>query len=115
MNALSPFLFVDRPCDETLHWLSQRLSQGGLRLMQTFDLQDARPRIEDCPCPHHGTSRCDCQMVVVLVYGNAAEPATLILHGHDGQTWLSLIDTPLQHPATSIQTSIERALQANFP
>jgi hypothetical protein len=35
-------------------------------------------------------------MVVVLVYGKAAEPATLILHGNDGQTWVSIAGDPQQ-------------------
>jgi hypothetical protein len=52
-------------------------------------------------------------MVVLLVYGNAEEPVTLILHGNDGQTWLSIVNNPLQHAAPSIQSSIEQALQLN--
>lgn len=111
MNALSPFLSVDRSCEETLQWLSQRLSRAGFRTLQTFDLHDARFAVTDCACPHHGTDQCDCQMVVVLIYGKAEEPATLMLHGNDGQTWLSLVDTPLQHPDPSLQSSIEQALQ----
>ncbi|MFH1906685.1 MAG: hypothetical protein ABIL11_04750 [Chloroflexota bacterium] len=58
---------------------------------------------------------CDCQMVVLLVYGSAPEPATLILHGNDGQTWLSLVNTPAQHADPSLQSSIEQALEANLP
>jgi hypothetical protein len=111
MNALSPFLSVNRSCDETLQWLSQRLSRAGLRLLQTFDLHDVRYAITDCGCPHHGTDQCDCQMVVLLIYGEAIEPATLILHGNDGQTSLSLVNTPLQHADPSLLASIEQALQ----
>lgn len=111
MNALSPFLSVDRSCGETLLWLNQCLSRAGLRMLQTFDLHDARFQITGCTCPHHGTSQCDCQMIVLLIYGKADEPAALILHGNDGQTSLSLVDTPLQHADPALQASIEQALQ----
>jgi hypothetical protein len=50
-------------------------------------------------------------MIVLLIYGKADEPATLILHGNDGQASLSLVDTPLQHVDASLQLSIEQALE----
>ena len=81
--------------------------------MQTFDLHSARHVLEDCPCPHHATSECDCQMVILLVYGKSEGPVTLILHGNDGQTWLSLVNNFLQHTDASIRSTIERALQPN--
>ncbi len=110
MNASPPFPTIDRSCDETLRWLSGRLTQRGLRVMQTFDLQNARLPLEDCTCPHHGTEDCDCQMVVVLVYGDAAQPATLMLHGHDGQTWISLVDRPDQAADPALEAAIRNAL-----
>jgi hypothetical protein len=111
MTALTSFLSVDGTCDETLPCLRQRLSRKGLRVLQTFDLHDTRLGLEECPCPHHGTEKCDCQMVVLLVYGDTAEPATVILHSNDGQTWLSLVSTPAQHVDPSLQSAIEQALQ----
>jgi hypothetical protein len=69
-------------CGEALQWTSQTLTQNGLRVIQTFDLNTARHTLEDCSCPHHGTSECDCQMVVLLVYGETGGPVTLILHGY---------------------------------
>jgi hypothetical protein len=38
----------------------------------------------------------------------------LMLHGHDSQTWLSIVNNSLQHAAPSIQLSIERALQLDL-
>lgn len=87
---MSPFLTVSRTCDQTLPWVNQQLLKAGLRTVQTFDLHTARAALHDCECPHHGTDQCDCQMVVLLVYGKMEEPATLILHGNDGTTWLSI-------------------------
>jgi len=111
MNTLTSFLSVNRSGDDVLDWLCHSLPRQGLRVLRTFDLHDARGEINNCPCPHHGTNHCDCQMVVLLVYGNEEEPVTLMLHGNDGQTWLSIVNNSLQHPAPSIQLSIEQALQ----
>lgn len=87
---ISPFLTVNLTCEITLPWVSHQLLKAGLRSVQTFDLHTARAALHDCDCPHHGTDQCDCQMVVLLVYGKMDEPATLILHGNDGTTWLSI-------------------------
>jgi hypothetical protein len=35
---------------------------------------------------------CDCQMVVLLVYGKENLPVSLVAHGHNGQTWFSLVE-----------------------
>lgn len=110
MNSPSSLLCVDYPCDQALDWLTRSLTQEGLHVLPTFDLHDARVNPEECPCPHHGTKECDCQMMVVLVYGQAEQPATLVLHGSDGQTWLSIINTPLQHADAQIKSAIEQAL-----
>ena len=113
MNSVSPFLSVDGSCDYAVQWLSRSLSRAGLRVLQTFDLQDARLAVGDCACPHHGTTECDCQMLVLLVYGEALQPTTLILHSNDGRTSFSLVNTPAQQADESIRTAIEKALQSN--
>ena len=109
-NMLSPLLSVSQTCDKATKWLEQLLSQNGFRVMQTFDLHEARHGFEDCPCPHHGTDQCDCQMVILLVYGNTSEPVTLILHGYDGQTWISLADRPGLQVDTKTVIAIQRVL-----
>ena len=108
---ISPFLSVNHSCDEALQWTKKLLLQAGLRPIQTFDLHTARVGLQDCPCPNHGTNECDCQMVVLLVYGKAVEPATLILHGNDGQTWLSIADNPRQRADVKLITAIQQALE----
>jgi hypothetical protein len=50
-------------------------------------------------------------MVVLLVYGEVAEPVTLILHGNDGQTWVSVADSPSQQTDKKLITSIRQALE----
>ena len=103
---ISPFLSVNRTCDEALQWTKKQLSQVGLRPIQTFNLHTVRVGLHDCPCPNHGTNECDCQMVVLLVYGKSAEPVTLILHGNDGQTWVSIADDPRQRADVKLITAI---------
>lgn len=87
---ISPFLTVGRTCDQTLPWVQQQLTRAGLRTVQTFDLHAARAALHDCRCPNHGTDQCDCQLLVLLVYGALEEPVSLIMHGNDGQTWISV-------------------------
>ena len=104
------FLTVDLPCDMALQAAKKKLSQSGLRALQTFDLHAARHAQQDCPCPNHGTVDCDCQMVVLMVYGETPEPATLILHGSDGQTRFAIADDPSQRIDKKLVASIKEAL-----
>ena len=104
------FLTVDLPCELALQAAKQKLMQTGLRALQTFELHTARHVQQDCPCPNHGTADCDCQMVVLMVYGETPEPATLILHGSDGQTRFSLADDPSQRADRKLMASIKAAV-----
>lgn len=61
-------------------------------------------------CPNHGAEACDCQMMILLVYGNAAAPATLFLHENDGQTWLSIANEPRQQADSKVLADIKQAL-----
>ena len=110
MNT-SPLLFIDQSCDSALQWTNNQLIRAGLHIVQTFDLHTARLDMENCPCPNHGTNDCDCQMIILLVYGKTSEPATLVLHGNHDQTWLSLVDTSTQRVNLVVKTCIEEALQ----
>jgi hypothetical protein len=110
MAVPDPFLSLNYPSDQSLVWLKERLSAANLYVVQTFDLTTARQGLDDCPCPYHGTDQCDCQMIILFVYSNGAEPATLILHGNGGQTWLSLVERPGQQPAEGTVRSIQMAL-----
>jgi hypothetical protein len=108
--SLFTFLTIDQTCDATLKWANEQLMKAGLRTVQTFDLKDARAGSHDCVCPHHGTPECDCQMVVLLVYGSSNEPATLILHGNQRQTQLSFADMPTGRNNTELAKSIQQQL-----
>ena len=111
----SPFLSVNYPCDKALQWTKKQLLQADLRAVQTFDLHTARVGLHDCLCPNHGTDDCDCQMVVLLIYGKASEPLTLIMHGDDKQTWFSIADDPQQRANLTLMAVIQQALGVNVP
>ena len=106
----SPFLSINRSCDETLQWSKEKLMQADLRLVQTFDLHAARTGLHDCLCPNHGTDECDCQMVVLLVYSNFSTPETLVLHGNVEKTWLSISDTFGSDATSSLTELIKTTL-----
>lgn len=112
MSDSYPFLILELPCNEAIDWVVQQVSCVGLQVIRTFDLQAARHDPADCPCPHHGTVQCDCQMVVMLVYGDNYQPISLVAHCHDGRTWFSLVDTPQQRADPRLEKAIRQALPA---
>ena len=87
----------DQRCDLVVEKVKDKLERRGIRVVPTFNLQVARESQVFCGCPHHGTSQCDCQYMVLLAYGpeSGMGPSCLIAaHGHDDKTWLSLLREP---------------------
>ena len=110
MSSLMPFIVLDQPCDQVLTWVNQQLASAGFRVVQTFDLQVARLAQSDCPCPHHGTENCTCQMIVLLVYWKRSDPATLVIHGQESRTWLSLTGAVGKRTTQHLEAAIRRTL-----
>jgi hypothetical protein len=50
-------------------------------------------------------------MVVLLVYGDHYRPISLVAHSHDGNTWISLVDTPQQRADPYLEGAIRQALE----
>ena len=100
------FLIMEKPCDEAMAWVMRQANAAGLQVLRTFDLQMARLAHSECPCPHHGTDQCDCQMVVLLVYADSYRPISLVAHSHDGKTWFSLVNTPQQRADPRLEATI---------
>ncbi len=115
MSSLMPFLVLDQTCDHVLNWVSQQLTGAGFRIVQTFDLQVARLAHPDCPCPHHGTDDCNCQMVILLVYRKQSTPATLVIHGQDGRSWVSLASPMGRRANQQLEASVRHALIPQGP
>ncbi|MGA9533677.1 MAG: hypothetical protein WBR18_13250 [Anaerolineales bacterium] len=78
---------------KTVDRLEAFFAEQDLAVIRSFDLQTARGRIQDpasCPCPYHGSERCTCQYIVLLVYDGEAEPASIVVHGHDRWTQIAI-------------------------
>ena len=105
--------FIQRPCDDVAADLAQTLAQNGYGVNRSFDLHSARAAHANCACPHHGTALCDCQLVVLLVYEEDKRPVTVLVHGRDGQTSVSLADDePVTATAEQLEATILKALAA---
>ena len=115
MSALRPFLALDQTCEQVQVWVNQQLTDDGFRVVQTFDLHVARLAHSDCPCPHHGTDDCNCQMVVLLVYQKQDDPVTLVIHGQDDKTWLSLANPTGQNANHHLEMLVRRVLTPRIP
>ena len=109
--SISPFLTLEQPCEKVLQWTNEQLTRTGLRTLQTFNLNTALAGTSNCICPDHGTGKCDCQMVILLIYEPSWEPVTLILHGNHGQTWLSFAETSTARPNSRLADSIQQLLE----
>jgi hypothetical protein len=114
MSALLPFLTLEQTCEQTDQWVREKLTFAGLRVVPTFDLQIARLAHPECECPNHGTEQCSCQMVILLVYGKQEDPATLVIHGQDGKTWISMA-TPMETRSRQRLESSVRHMLVHLP
>jgi hypothetical protein len=101
---------VNQTCDEIVPAIRRELAAAGFQVAQSFDLRSALTLVPNCTCPHHGTALCDCQYNVLLIYGQVAMPASLIVHGHDQQCWIALADDPNGCETTRLAADIVRAL-----
>jgi len=101
---------VNSDCDEIVPIVRRELVTAGFRVEQSFDLRSALTLVPYCTCPHHGTALCDCQYNVLLVYGRAQTPASLIVHGRDHQCWITLADDPNGQTAPGLAADIIQAL-----
>jgi hypothetical protein len=102
-------------CDDAADHLSKTLRDMGFEVVRSFDLQTARRGLRDpdgCSCPNHGTSRCDCQYVVLLVSGRGGEPVTIVAHGYDDQTLLSVHPQVFDVDAREVEAAVRSAFEA---
>ncbi|PKN90719.1 MAG: hypothetical protein CVU44_22685 [Chloroflexi bacterium HGW-Chloroflexi-6] len=106
----APFLIVEQAYAIAIEQVIQQIRSLGLQTTLTFDLQEARHAHANCPCPHHGTEQCGCQLIVILIYGDGSRPATLIARGLEGKTWFSFVDAPQQHIGQSMETLLLHTL-----
>lgn len=104
-EAMNDSVLFNSDGETAAQTLTVALTRQGFRVVRTFDLRSAlaaRPDRETfplhCDCPYHGTDRCTCQFVVLLVYGNAAEPVVVTVHSRDTQAHLQIVHDALTRP-----------------
>lgn len=94
-HAVPREISVNRPCKEVVSAIRKALGAADFRIEQSFDLRAALALVPGCTCPHHGTAQCTCEYNVMLVYGKYSPvPVTLVAHGRDAQSWITLADSP---------------------
>ncbi len=91
------------------------LTGRGLLVIRSFDLRSALAADVACECPHHGTARCTCQYVVLLVYGDAVQPVVLTLHCRDGRTQAQIIRDATTVPDPRLTEQVMAALADSLP
>lgn len=81
MSTGLPFLVLPLPVSSAVKFASRRLEQSGYVVVPTFDLQAVRLSQTEFSCPVHGDKSCDCQLVILLVYLTAGQPASVMVQG----------------------------------
>lgn len=105
-----PLIKINSTGDEAVARITDVLQDRSLRVMTSFDSQLTRTTMTPATCPHHGMADCDCQIVILLVYDQDGQPATLLAHGQDGETWISMVVAPGQRPHARLENKIKQAL-----
>ena len=85
---------ISKNSETSLALVAKLLFENGLQMERSFDLRIAQDADIVCSCPHHGTTLCDCQIVVLLIYGSKKGPETVVAHSQDGRTHFSLVKKP---------------------
>ena len=105
-----PLVKLTNTGDDALSRVQDILSETGLYVSVSFDSHKMRDDASPVVCPHHGPSDCDCRVTILLVYDDDGQPATLLAHGQDGETWFSLATMPGPQPPAPLETKITQAL-----
>ena len=81
-----PFLVTVQECSLVVEKICHQFSAAGLQTVCTFDLKTTLPPGEIC----------ECQMVVLLVYGKEGPPFSLSIYGEPDHTMVMLQDSHLE-------------------
>ena len=78
--------------------MTAALAQRGLTVVRSFDLRAAGAGSAACACQDHTNPACECQLVVLLVYGRAGEPLSMVVTGYGGRTHLQIVQDATVRP-----------------
>ncbi len=87
----TPLFIVTQNCDQVIDQVSQQLASAGFQTLPTFNLRTTLPADRCCDTP---PEECECQMVILLVYGKEGPPFTLSLFGEKGTTTVAMNNDP---------------------
>jgi len=90
MNQIKSLFTLRLKASAVLDLITHLLEADGLRVICSFDFQAACSSFDMNICPDHGETPCDCQMVVLLVYGADSRPLSLVVHGHNGRVQVGI-------------------------
>jgi len=98
---------VEEPWQRVLLDVLRAMHREGFAARRSFDLQLARKSLRHGarePCPHHGTAACTCQYLVLQVDGGGRSPGSLVFHGFERTTRVTLLPP--------VEGEVERRLAA---
>ena len=113
-SSSSPLMQFNKNCNQVIEESVNRLTQSGFTVVESFDLQVARANYSGCTCPQHGTDQCACQLAILLVYERDAIPVSLMVHGNQEWTEISIVDTPDQKIKPALRAKITSTLQPDY-
>ncbi len=103
-------LWLDCDAEVAAQAATAVMIRRGLQVVRSFDLHTVSGANGDCTCPYHGTDKCTCQYVVLLVYGEFGAPATLTFHSRDAQAQAQVVRDAYNQPEAALVEQILAAL-----
>ncbi|HEX6303274.1 MAG TPA: hypothetical protein VFZ76_03730 [Anaerolineales bacterium] len=110
MNQTKLLLELTLDSETAIGLIKSLLAEADLRAVRTFDLQSACASFTEKNCPHHGNGPCNCQLVVLQVYGQYPVPVPLVIHGCDQQSEVYTLDSPDQPSQPDFDKQIRQIL-----
>ncbi len=105
---------INENSETSISLVTEWLSERGMQVECSFDLRIARKANIECTCPHHGTEYCDCQIVVLLIYGEKPGPDTVVAHSQDGRTRFGLVNHPDQEEPSYLKDLFRELIVAGL-
>ncbi|MFA5788225.1 MAG: hypothetical protein WDA71_14775 [Actinomycetota bacterium] len=102
------------PSENAVRELTEALKRRGLCVVRSFDLRLAMASSGPFECPHHGTTDCECQLVVLLVYGSSIDPITVTVHSNGPSTSVELIETSPAVGGADLRGRVQASLSDIF-
>jgi hypothetical protein len=111
MSALIPILKLNLSCAQTAAWVIECLTQVNLSVIRTFNMQWL-PSEDDSQVEDAGQEADGGHRVIIFLVRRGSAWATLLLHGEDNQTWISISKPPTAQEDAGLAALIQSILQS---